>query len=182
MSDLPTPLDVLEFWWKAGYEKWYGGGEAFDTECRDRFLPLLEAAAGGGLQDWEATPHGSLALIIVLDQLSRNIFRGSVRAFEQDARALDVAERAIANRFDLAFPVPARNFFHMPFMHSEELAHQERCCDYFRSCGDKDGYFYALIHMDAIRRFGRFPHRNALFGRDTTAEEQAYLDSGGFAA
>lgn len=182
MTDLPTPLDVLDFWWKAGYAKWYGGGEAFDTECRDGFGTLLEHAADGGLADWEGAPHSALALVIVLDQLSRNIFRGSPRAFAQDARARGVSERAIAAGFDKAYMPPARNFFHMPFMHAEDIALQQRCCDYFRNHGDKDGYLYALIHMDAIRRFGRFPHRNAVLGRETTREEQDYLDSGGFSA
>ncbi|MEJ8570267.1 DUF924 family protein [Microbaculum marinum] len=182
MTDLPTPFDVLDFWWSAGYEQWYAGGEDFDGRCRDAFLPLLEHASGGGLSDWEGTPHGALALLIVLDQLSRNIFRGSPRAFAQDERARGVAERAIAAGFDRAYPAPARNFFHMPFMHSEDLDDQARCCDYFRVLGDKDSYYYALVHLDAIRRFGRFPHRNKVLGRETTAEEQQYLDTGGFAA
>ena len=187
MTELPTPFDVLSFWWKAGYEKWYGGGKEFDDECRELFLPLVEAASrddgtGGGFEDWEATPHGALALIIVLDQLSRNLFRGSQRAFAQDARARDIARKAIAAGFDTVFPAPARHFFYMPYMHSEDLADQDICCDYFRGTGEKDGYYFALVHMDAIRRFGRFPHRNAVLGRTTTPEEHRYMDSGGFSA
>jgi uncharacterized protein (DUF924 family) len=182
MDDLPQPIDVLDFWWTAGIDKWYGGGETFDDTCRERFQNLLEIAASGELEDWEETPHGSLALLIVLDQFSRNIFRGTARAFAQDAQALAVAERAVAAGFDRCFPAPARNFFYMPFTHAENLDAQERCCDHFRTSGDQDGYYYALLHMDAIRRFGRFPHRNGVLGRETTAEEQRYLDTGGFSA
>jgi len=182
MTGLPTPMDVLDFWWSAGPEKWYGGGDAFDAACRERFGGLLEHASEGGLADWDETPHGALALLIVLDQLSRNIYRGSARAFAQDEWAREVAGRAIEKGFDKAYPVPARNFFHMPFMHAENLDLQARCCDYFRLHADRDNYFFALVHMDAIRRFGRFPHRNAVLGRETTPEEQSYLDSGGFSA
>lgn len=182
MSDLSSPLDVLDFWWNAGAARWYAGGEEFDEACRAAFLPLLEHAASGGLADWEGAPHGTLALIIVLDQFSRNVLRGSARAFAQDARALAVAERAIAAGYDRAWPAPARNFFYMPFMHAEDIAMQERCCDLFRMLGDQNAYHYALVHMDAIRRFGRFPHRNAVLGRETTEDERRYLESGGFSA
>lgn len=182
MTDLATPTDVLDFWWSAGPTKWYAGGEAFDEACRQRFEALLEHAASGGLDDWEATPQGALALIIVLDQLSRNILRGSPRAFAQDERAVGVSERAIAAGYDKLWPVPARNFFYMPFMHAEDIDLQARCCDFFRAHADQDGYFYALVHLDAIRRFGRFPHRNTVLGRESTPEERAYLDSGGFSA
>ena len=180
MSDLPSLFDVLEFWWKAGDARWYAGGEEFDGQCRDGFLDLLEHAASGGLADWEDSPSGALALLIVLDQFSRNVFRGTPRAFAQDARALAVAERAVAAGFDRAYPLPARQFFYMPYEHSEDLAVQERGCDLFRATGDQDAYYWALVHMDAIRRFGRFPHRNAILGRTTTPEEQRYLQTGGF--
>ncbi len=182
MTDIATPTDVLDFWWLAGPSRWFAGGEAFDASCREAFLPLLERAAAGGLEDWEATPHGALALLIVLDQFSRNIFRGSPRAFAQDARAVGVANRAIERDHDKLWPVPARQFFYMPFMHAEDLDLQARCCDFFRTHTDRESYFYALVHMDAIRRFGRFPHRNKVLGRETTSEEKAYLDSGGFSA
>jgi|FEC22Drversion2_1045045.scaffolds.fasta_scaffold00009_165 uncharacterized protein (DUF924 family) len=182
MTALPTQFDVLDFWWRAGASRWFAGGDAFDGACRERFLDLLEHAAAGGLADWEATPSGALALIIVLDQLSRNIYRGTPRAFAQDARALAVAERAVAAGFDRAYPMPARQFFYMPFEHSEDMRVQERSCDLFRATGDHDAYYWALVHMDAIRRFGRFPHRNVILGRATTPEEQRYLDSGGFSA
>lgn len=182
MSDHASPIDVLDFWWLAGPDKWYAGGADFDAACRERFGELLEHAAAGGLEDWEQTPYGALALLIVLDQLSRNIFRGSARAFAQDARALGVSERAIAAGYDKAYPVPARNFFYMPFMHAEDLDMQARCCDFFRTHTTQESYFFALVHMDAIRRFGRFPHRNEVLGRESTPEEQEYLESGGFSA
>lgn len=177
-----SPFEVLAFWWDAGPAKWYGGGKEFDALCEARMGAILEEATAGGLSAWEETPHGALALLIVLDQLSRNIHRGSPKAFAQDERARQVAERAITAGFDTAYPAPARNFFYMPFMHAEDLAMQERCCDYFRTSGDRDGYFYALVHLDAIRRFGRFPHRNKVLERATTPEEQSYLDTGGFSA
>jgi uncharacterized protein (DUF924 family) len=182
MTDSVSPIDVLDFWWTAGPSKWYAGGDEFDGVCREKFLALLEHAAAGGLSEWEGTPEGSLALLIVLDQLSRNIFRDSDRAFAQDERARGVADRAIAAGLDKAYPVPARNFFYMPYMHAEDLDLQAYCCDFFRTHTDRETYFYALVHMDAIRRFGRFPHRNKVLGRESTPEEQQYLDTGGFSA
>jgi uncharacterized protein (DUF924 family) len=181
MSAAPShdPIDVLEFWWKAGPEKWFAGGEAFDDACR-RFRPVYEAAAAGGLDEWAHAPHGALALVLVTDQFPRNIFRGTERAFQTDAKALAVATAAIDHGFDRAFPVDARKFFYLPFMHAEDLAAQERGLDLYRTLGDQDGYYYMLIHYDVIRRFGRFPHRNPVLGRQTLPEEAAYLASGGF--
>jgi uncharacterized protein (DUF924 family) len=174
-------LEVLEFWWQAGPEKWFAGGEAFDDACR-RFHHFIEAAAEGRLDAWAETPHAALALVIVTDQFPRNIFRGTERAFATDAKALSVATAAVERGFDRAFPVMARKFFYLPFMHVEDLTTQERGLDLYRALGDQDGYYYMLIHFDVIRRFGRFPHRNGILGRQTTPEEAAYLASGGFSA
>lgn len=173
------PIDVLEFWWTAGPEKWFAGGETFDDACR-RFRPLYEAAAEGRIDDWAEVPHTALALVIVTDQFPRNIFRGTDRAFRTDAKALSVATSAVDRGFDRAFPAMARKFFFLPFMHSEDIAAQERGLDLYRALGDQEGYYYMLIHYDVIRRFGRFPHRNGVLGRETTPEEAAYLASGGF--
>ncbi len=180
MSDLPTPLDVLDFWWKAGPERWFAKDDAFDDDCTARFGKLHAEAAAGRLDGWQDTPEGALALIVVLDQFSRNMFRDTPKAFAQDARALAVADAALKRGFDRAFPLSGRQFFYMPFMHAEDIAAQERCVDLFRELGDKDGDYYALLHLDAIRRFGRFPHRNRILGRDTTEAETRYLESGGF--
>ncbi len=179
MSSIST-FDILDFWWSAGLKKWFGSDEAFDAEIRERFGAAIDAALAGEFDDWAETPHGALALLLLLDQFTRNARRGSAEAFAGDAKALAVAARAVDAGFDRAYPKPMRMFFYLPFEHSEDLADQERSVDLFRRLGDPEGYLYALIHLDAIRRFGRFPHRNVLLGRETTAAEQAYLDDGGF--
>ena len=183
MADTPlaTPAQVLGFWFGAGSEKWFSRDDAFDAAIREQFLPTYEAAAAGRLADWEATPESALALILVLDQFPRNMFRGSPRTFAADALALAVAKRAVAQGFDQKLELPKRNFFYMPFMHSENPADQERCVALSRQNADENTLKYAKLHADIIRRFGRFPHRNALLGRSTTPAEQAFLDAGGFA-
>ncbi|MET1415972.1 DUF924 family protein [Roseibium sp. HPY-6] len=177
-----TPLDVLDFWWQAGSAKWFAGGEKFDGHCREQFAASLAAANAGELDHWQETADGTLALLLLLDQMSRNIHRGSPEAFSGDAKAVAIAERAIDRGFDRAFPKEARGFFYLPFEHSEDMEHQERAVDLCRRLGDKELYHYALVHMDVIRRFGRFPHRNKVLGRVTTPEEEAYLKDGGFSA
>ncbi|MEA2983007.1 MAG: hypothetical protein QOF09_4830 [Alphaproteobacteria bacterium] len=177
---IATPESVLEFWRAAGPDKWFKKNASFDDEIRARFLTTYEAAAAGQLADWEQTPEGALALAIVLDQFPRNMFRGDARAFAADPLARAVAERALARGFDRQTAMPERQFFYMPLEHSEQLADQERCCELFGSAGDADLLKWAQLHADIIRRFGRFPHRNALLRRATTPEEQAFLDDDGF--
>lgn len=172
-------LELLAFWLSAGYSRWFSASHEFDGEC-GRYAMLWEDAAGGACNHWTATAAGSLALVILFDQIPRNVFRGSARQFETDGKALAVAERAIAKGYDRAYPMPARMFFYMPFEHAEDMAAQERGLDLMRPLGDQDTYYWALIHADAIRRFGRFPHRNAMLGRETSEAEAAYLASGGF--
>jgi uncharacterized protein (DUF924 family) len=172
---------VLAFWRGSGPDKWFKKDTAFDDEIRMRFLTTYEVAARGGLAAWEQTQESALAFVIVLDQFPRNMFRGSARAFDADPLALAVAGRAIGRGFDMEFPVQERAFFYLPFEHSERVADQERCCELFRATGDAELLKWAELHADIIRRFGRFPHRNAVLGRTTTADEQAFLDSGGFA-
>jgi uncharacterized protein (DUF924 family) len=172
---------VLAFWREAGPARWYKKDAAFDDLIRRRFLATHEAAAAGRLAEWEGTAEGALALTIVLDQFPRNMFRGDARAFAADPLARTVAERAIARGFDLQIALPDRQFFYLPFEHSERLADQERGVDLFRAAGDAELLKWAELHADIIRRFGRFPHRNALLGRVTTPEEQVFLDEGGFA-
>jgi uncharacterized protein (DUF924 family) len=172
---------MLAFWRAAGPARWFKKDPAFDAEITRRFLATYEAAAAGGLAAWEADAESALALVIVLDQFPRNMFRGSPRAYAADALARAVADRAIAHGFDRQVAMPERNFFYLPFSHSEDLADQERCVALCRAAGDAEALKWAEIHADIIRRFGRFPHRNAVLGRTTTPAEQEFLDSGGFA-
>lgn len=176
-----THAEVLAFWRAAGPDKWYTTDAAFDAEIGARFLPCYEAAAEGRLAAWEAMAEGALALLIVLDQFPRNMFRNSARAFAADPLARAVADRAIAHGFDRQFSTAEQAFFYLPFEHSEDPADQQRCVLLFRATGDADLLKWAELHADIIRRFGRFPHRNALLGRASTPDEQAFLDTGGFA-
>jgi uncharacterized protein (DUF924 family) len=178
---IAEPSAVLAFWRDAGPEKWFEKDTAFDDDIRARFLETYQAAAAGKLSGWEATADGALVLTIVLDQFPRNMFRGDVRTYAADALARLVASRALDRGFDRNMPVSDRQFFYLPFEHSESLIDQERCSALFAATGDADLLKWAQLHADIIRRFGRFPHRNALLGRSTTAEEQAFLDGGGFA-
>lgn len=181
-SGKPDATDILDFWWTAGPPKWFARDDAFDAEIRDRFGDLVAAARDGELDGWSGTPHGALALLLLLDQFPRNIHRGDPLAFASDARARSIAAKALEAGFDRAFPKQGRAFFYLPFEHSEEMADQERSVDLFRRHGDQEGYLYALIHLDVIRRFGRFPHRNAVLGRASSEAEEAFLADGGFSA
>jgi uncharacterized protein (DUF924 family) len=177
---LPSPADVLRFWRALGPERWFEKDAAVDAEIRDKFEGVYNAALQGSLGHWEDDAPGALALIIVLDQFSRNMFRGAAAAFAADSLARAAASRAIGRGFDREAAKAERPFFYLPYMHSEALADQERCCELCRAAGDAGTLKYAELHADIIRRFGRFPHRNAALGRITTAEEQAFLDGGGF--
>ena len=177
---LPDPDDVLAFWRAAGPEKWFDKDAAFDRAITERFLASHEAAAAGTLAAWDATPAGALALILLLDQFPRNMFRDSARAFATDPLARAVAARAVAQGFHLRMPEDERHFFALPFEHSENPADQDRSLALSREIGGGTADKWAELHADIIRRFGRFPHRNAVLGRTTTAAEQAFLDAGGF--
>ena len=178
--DATAPHEVLAFWRAAGPDKWFKKDAEFDAEIARRFRGAWEAAAAGRLAPWEEVAEHALALTIVLDQFPRNMFRGDPRCYRTDADARAVATRAIARGFDDAVPVVDRRFLYLPFMHSEALADQERCVALAQQYGNEGFLRYALVHADVIRRFGRFPHRNEVLGRLTTAEERAFLDSGGF--
>jgi uncharacterized protein (DUF924 family) len=173
--------DVLTFWRAAGEKKWFAKNDAFDAEIKPRFLDTYEAAAAGKLSNWESSPEGALALTIVLDQFPRNMFRRDARAFAADAMARAVADRALAHGYDRQVPNELRMFFYLPFEHSEVMADQDRCCALFKTLGNADLLHWAELHADIIRRFGRFPHRNAVLGRTTTPDEKTYLDNDGFA-
>lgn len=171
---------VLDFWEEAGPGMWFAKDAAFDQRFRERFLLDHESAARGELAHWQATPEGALALIILLDQFPRNAFRGTPRMYATDASARKAAALALAAGYDRNFPMALRKFFVLPFAHSEELADQERSVALARRLG-ADDLAHAEQHRDIVRRFGRFPHRNAILGRETTKEEKEYLYHGGFA-
>ena len=178
---------VLRFWLdEVGPEGWFIVDDSVDQACRDRFGALVEDALAGGLCDWEAEAKSALALLILLDQFPRNLFRGEAKAFAGDARALSVAASAIEAGFDLATPMPERCFFYTPYEHSEDLADQDRGVALFAERAQDhpsaaNGLHHVKMHRDLIRRFGRFPHRNAALGRDSTAEEIEHLSGGGYA-
>ncbi|HEY8564778.1 MAG TPA: DUF924 family protein [Beijerinckiaceae bacterium] len=172
---LATPDEVISFWREAGPDRWFAQDHAFDHACRARFLGTYEAAARGDLNEWELSPEGALAVVLLLDQFPRNMFRGTRRAFATDPAALDTADRAVTKGFDAAIDPPLRRFFYMPFMHAEDLGAQDRCVRLAREAGQEETLRYAELHRDLIARFGRFPHRNAVLGRASTPEEEAYL-------
>jgi uncharacterized protein (DUF924 family) len=173
------PDDVIAFWQDAGPDKWFRKDAGFDRAMVERFSSLHAAAAAGELQHWAGTPTGALALVLILDQFSRNMFRGTPKAFEQDGMAAAIAGRAIDAGFDAAVDPRLRAFFFMPFMHSERIADQELCVRLCHALAPAN-LVYAREHEQIIRRFGRFPHRNVILGRHTTPAEQAFLDGGGF--
>jgi len=178
-SSIATPDDVLSCWREAGPDRWFTRDEAFDLAIRERFLLTYEAAARGELSTWEATAEGALALVIVLDQFPRNMFRGDPRTYAADGLARACANRALKRGYDLDVPEELRGFLFLPFMHSEELNDQNRCVELYRAAKDAN-LPHAERHREIIRRFGRFPHRNTVLGRGTTPEEQAYLNADGF--
>lgn len=177
----PSPAEVVAFWREAGSQRWFEKDAAFDDEIRQRFLALHEQAAAGKLSGWEQNAEGALALLILLDQFPRNMFRGQARAFATDPLARAIAAGALVRGFDAQAPEGMRGFFYLPFEHSEDFADQERAVAFFKAIDDADGLKWAELHRDIIQRFGRFPHRNVALGRATTAEEQAFLDNDGFA-
>ena len=175
-----TPADILAFWRDAGPDRWYRRDDTFDAEVRRRFLDLWRQAAAAELSSWEASDDGALALVIVLDQFPRNMFRGDIRTYASDALARKVAGRAIERGLDARIDQVLREFLYLPLMHSEHLADQLRCIELSRAAGLTESARWAEHHAGIIRRFGRFPHRNRILGRATTPEEQAFLDEGGF--
>ena len=179
-DDLITPTEILTFWREAGSERWYTRDDSFDAEVKRRYLRLWQKAVAGELSVWEDSDDGALALTIVLDQFPRNMFRGEPATYASDDMAREVAGRAIARGTDERVAADLREFLYLPYMHSEHLGDQLRCVDLFRQMGVNDNLKYAEDHAAIIARFGRFPHRNRVLGRPTTAEEQAFLDEGGF--
>ncbi|WP_407353025.1 DUF924 family protein [Luteimonas sp. R10] len=176
---MTTAMDVVIFWREAGYKKWFQGGDAFDRECETRFLDAHLAAARREYEHWLDDAEGALGLVLLLDQIPRNVFRGSGHAFATDGLALHYAGRAVAAGLDREIEPALRAFLYLPFEHSEGPDDQRRSVELFATIGDVDYDKYAVAHQDVIQRFGRFPHRNRALGRENTPEEQAWLDAGG---
>ena len=163
---------------------WFGKNSAVDDEIRDRFLPWYQQAATGELDEWQEFPFGALALLLLLDQFSRNLFRDTPQAFATDPQALAIAESSIAHGFDRAVPPLMRMFFYLPLEHSEDRVRQQRSIELFTQLQAEerelaDVLDYAQKHKDVIDRFGRFPHRNRILGRASTIEEQEFLQQPG---
>ncbi|MFN3280088.1 MAG: DUF924 family protein [Tabrizicola sp.] len=182
MSD---PVELLDFWLhEIGPEGWYAGGEAIDRLCRDRFADLWQAARDGGLEHWAEGTVGTLAYLILTDQIPRNIHRGTALAFATDPQARAAARKALAAGWDLGAPEPERQFFYMPFEHSEDAEDQALAVRLLteRVASDPEMALHARAHQWVIDRFGRFPTRNAALGRESSPEELRFLADGGYAA
>lgn len=182
MSD---PVEVLDFWLgEIGPEGWYAGGEEIDDTIAVRFGALWDALHADGLEHWVDGVVGTLAYLIVADQFSRNIHRGKAMAFATDEKARDAARRAVAEGWDLEAPAPERQFFYLPFEHSEEIADQDLAVSLIaeRMPEADETLIHARAHREVILRYGRFPFRNAALGRESTAEEAKFLAEGGYGA
>ena len=182
--DAATAQDLIDFWTAAGPKAWFRRKPAFDAAMRARFEPAHLAASRGELDGWSQNGEGALALVLLLDQVPRNIYRDSAHAFATDGLARAAAGRAIDAGLDQAAPADLQPFFYLPFEHAEDAAMQQRSLALFEAhaarTGDESYLRHARNHADVIARFGRFPHRNTVLGRTTTAEEAAFLAGGGF--
>lgn len=199
MDVLPGPEEVLSFWFGpldpgghadlAHRQRWWAKDPELDREITERFGALHAEVAAGRRESWLSSPRGRLAYVIVLDQLSRNMFRGTPRMFSSDAQALEAAKEGIRLGEDRTLPIDLRTFFYLPLMHSESLEDQERCVALFEALRNEltgeakemitFNLRFAVQHRDIVARFGRFPHRNAVLGRASTEEEQAFLEQPG---
>lgn len=168
--------EILRFWFvECEQKQWWVKDPEFDSAVRERFGDLVVEAAAGKLDHWAESAEGARALIILLDQFTRNIYRGSAKAFEADEKARTIARSAIARGFDKGLNSHERNFMYLPLEHSEDLSDQEECCRLVGAIGSEGYLKFAQSHKAIIERFGRFPHRNATLGRANTPEEEDYL-------
>ena len=170
--------DIIDFWFvETQPQQWFQVNEEFDEEIRQRFMEGYEAAANGAYDEWQKDADGALALCILLDQMPRNMFRATPKAFATDKQALVVAKFALSKGLDQILSAQKRRFLYLPFEHSENLNDQRRCVELFEKIKEDDpvGYDYALRHLVVIEKFGRFPHRNEILGRPNTPEEEEYL-------
>lgn len=174
-------MDIVGFWRNAGPAKWFKRDVRFDDAIRLKFEPVHYRAACGEYDEWALTPEGSLALIILLDQFPRNLYRGSAHAFATDPKARSVARPAAQRGWHRVVEDQLRQFMLLPFEHSEDLADQDIGLALAQELGDPEILKWTTLHRDIIVRFGRFPHRNSALGRLMTAEEHVFLEGGGFA-
>jgi uncharacterized protein (DUF924 family) len=176
----PEAEAVLEFWFnETEREKWFRKDDAFDEAVRARFANVYRSAAAGELDRWQETPRGCLALVIVLDQFPRNMFRGDARCFATDAAARAVLRHALDSGFDEGLSVPEKQFLYLPLQHSEDAADQALSVTLNAATGDADLLKWAEAHQRIVARFSRFPHRNEILGRETTPEEAEFLKEKG---
>ena len=177
---------ILDYWLDiVGPERWYTAEDALDADIRERFYSAWEAARDEQLGYWAADARGALAFIILTDQFPRNMFRADPRAFATDWLGRKAAESALHRGWDMRVPEPERQFFYLPLMHAECQSDQDRCVRLLASRMPQTGaqnLLHARAHREVIRRFGRFPYRNAALGRNTTPAEAAFLDAGGYGA
>lgn len=180
------PKEILAFWLdEVGPEGWYAQDDALDASIRDRFGATWDTLMQGGYGLWLTYPSGTLAYIILADQFSRNMFRGEGKAFASDRIALAAAKQAIHRGWDLKIDEPARQFFYLPLMHSENLCDQDRCVRLMKERLPETGdgnLLHARVHREVIRQFGRFPYRNEALARKTTSAESDYMSGGGYGA
>lgn len=194
-----TVSEVLKFWFgeldeegRTGpgvSKRWFQKNPDFDRQIQEEFLQTYETIANGGLKEWIETPKGRLAYIIVVDQFSRNMFRDSPKMYAADELALEVARAGVEAGEDKELAFAERPFLYMPFMHSEDLGDQQKCVDLFKEFGDElegekkeqiaGNLKYAIQHLEIVERFGRFPHRNEILGRESTPEETEFLTTPG---
>jgi uncharacterized protein (DUF924 family) len=171
-----TPNDIIQFWFSPETRPhWFVASDAFDARVRERFGALSERARAGELDDWAKTPEGSFALILLLDQVPRNIHRRTAQAFRSDGKALELAKGALAAGFHMSVDEDKRLFLYLPLQHAEDMAAQEEAVALVEALGDEEHTDYAIRHRDIIRRFGRFPHRDAQLGRTSTEAEIEFL-------
>ncbi len=178
-----TAGEIVTFWEEIGPAGWYSSDPALDGSIRTRFREVWDQAARGAYRDWLSSPRGALGYLILTDQFPRNMFRNSAQAFETDTLARDAAIIAVQRQWDLRVPEPIRQFFYLPFMHAETTADQDRSVRLIIARMPETGHqslIHARAHREVIRRFGRFPYRNAALGRTTTQSEQAFLDAGSY--
>jgi len=174
------PQVIVDFWREAGPEKWFEKDEAFDETIRQRFGDLYERAALGDLDSWAEEPNGALALILLLDQFPRNMFRGSPRMYAIDAKAAQIARASLDAGDAEHLPDDVNQFLVLPLMHSESRADHDACVAWMDRIGTEENRKFARHHREIIEQFGRFPHRNSLLGRETTAEERKFIAECGF--
>ncbi len=182
---MADPIDILDYWiGEVGEDGWFAGGEDLDAVIRERFAEVWEAALAGGLEHWVDGPAPTLAYLVLCDQMSRNMHRGSAKAFATDPQARAAARKAIAEGWDMEAPEPERMFFYLPFEHSEDPVDQALSVSLMeeRLPLDPEMTLHARVHQEIIARFGRFPYRNEAFGRESTPEEAEFMAKGGYGA